>query len=104
MPYFFQNTVLISKSTTSLSLSSSYAQNVSPFLVSFTYKSINKDDRACTCMHAHTLAYTVPEPNSASLLDKIRPKFIVNVSPEMLHKSYQKLTLKVPTDYTQMSN
>jgi hypothetical protein len=56
-----------------------------------------------TLSHTYTLAYTVPEPNSTSLLDKIRPKFIVNVSPEMLHYSYQKLTLKVPTDYTPMS-
>jgi len=58
-----------------------------PFLASFTYKTISKDESMH--IHTHTLAYTVPEPNSASLLDKIRPKFIVNVSPEMLHNGYQ---------------
>jgi len=78
-------------------------KTLAPFLVSFTYKAISKHAH----VHVHTLthktAYTVPEPNSTSILDKIRPKFIVNVSPEMLHYNYQKLTLKVPTDYTPLS-
>ena len=79
---------------------------LAPFLASFTFKTISKDERACAHAntHTHTLAYGVPEPKSTSLLDKIRPKFTVNVNAEMLHNSYQKLTLKVPTDYTQMSN